>query len=399
MGNGLVGGRDYVIVGGGIYGCGVAWELAKRGADVLLLESSTVAEGASGGMGKRGVRANGRDPRELPLMAMAYEMWPSLENEIGAPTEYERTGHLLLIEREVGTSSGGFTSAPSRRWLQQQNGIPTELLDRSELRDIEPRIDDGVIGALYCPEDGVANHTATTWGLARAAERLEVEIRERTPVIGLERHGDRVVAVITAEGDHIGVNDTLLLLSNVHVPGFVEEQLGITLPVWCILPQIVLTEPVDPVPTQHLIGHDHRPLTIKMLPDGRVMLSGGWRGRWNPQRNRGETIHAHVEANLKEAAAVYPSLEGVRVDKSDAGRQESACIDGIPIIDRLPGVNNMIIGTGWSGHGFAISLAINKLLVDWAYSEEKPTLLRPFSYDRFFPKLHKAGAQSRKTLE
>ncbi len=39
---------DFVIVGGGVYGCGVAWELAKRGADVQLLEAKSVAGGASG---------------------------------------------------------------------------------------------------------------------------------------------------------------------------------------------------------------------------------------------------------------------------------------------------------------------------------------------------------------
>ncbi|HEV8190636.1 MAG TPA: FAD-dependent oxidoreductase, partial [Ktedonobacterales bacterium] len=86
--------HDYVIIGGGVYGSGVAWELARRGADVLLLESGTIASGASGGPGKRGVRANGRDVRELPLMRMAYELWPKLAGEIGAPTGYERIGNL-----------------------------------------------------------------------------------------------------------------------------------------------------------------------------------------------------------------------------------------------------------------------------------------------------------------
>jgi sarcosine oxidase, subunit beta len=91
---------DFVIVGGGVYGTGVAWELAKRGAEVLLLEARQIAGGASGGLGERGVRANGRDLRELPLMRLAYELWPSLADEIGAATGYERTGNLQLIEQE-----------------------------------------------------------------------------------------------------------------------------------------------------------------------------------------------------------------------------------------------------------------------------------------------------------
>ncbi len=64
---------DFVIVGGGIYGVATAWELARGGADVLVLEARDIASGASGGLGKRGVRANGRDIRELPLMRAAYD--------------------------------------------------------------------------------------------------------------------------------------------------------------------------------------------------------------------------------------------------------------------------------------------------------------------------------------
>ena len=74
---------DFVIIGGGVYGCATAWELAKRGAEVMLLEADEIAAGASGGPGKRGVRANGRDLRELPLMRAAYRRWPTLHEELG----------------------------------------------------------------------------------------------------------------------------------------------------------------------------------------------------------------------------------------------------------------------------------------------------------------------------
>ena len=104
---------DFVIVGGGVYGCGVAWHLAKQGADVLLLEANTIASGASGGLGKRGVRANGRHHAKLPLMAMAYQQWPTLHEEIDHFTGYERCGLLLLIEREIEERT-----LEAREWLQ-----------------------------------------------------------------------------------------------------------------------------------------------------------------------------------------------------------------------------------------------------------------------------------------
>lgn len=376
-------GYDYVVLGGGVYGCAAAWELARRGARVLVLEAHTVAAGASGGLGKRGVRACGRDPRELPLMRLAYDLWPALAGAIGAPTGYERTGLLHLFEREPDGLDGGWASAPARAWAQQQRGIATEVLDRDAVRAREPEVCDAVSGALYCPDDGIADHSATTRGLAAAAARLGAEIREGVAVSGLERMGDRVTAVVTAEGEHLAVGEAALLLTNAHVPGFVREQIGVTLPVWSMLPQVLLTEPLDPPPVAHLIGHERRTLALKPVPGGRVMISGGWHGRWDAQAGQGAVIPAQVAGNLAEAVAVYPALAGVRLAESDAGRPESVCVDGIPIIDRLPGAANLIVGTGWSGHGFAIALAVAKLLAEWATGAERPELLRPFAYDRF----------------
>ena len=118
---------DFVIVGGGIYGCGVAWELARRGGEVLLLEAATVAGGASGGKGKRGVRANGRDLRELPLMRLAYPRWPDLRG----------TG---VLPGGVGCARMRTRSRFQRPFGRSQNGRPasrarsTSEIPRSDSR-------------------------------------------------------------------------------------------------------------------------------------------------------------------------------------------------------------------------------------------------------------------------
>jgi len=155
---------DYIIIGGGVYGTAVAWEIARRGGEVLLVEAHEIACGASGGLGKRGVRANGRDLRELPLMRLAYERWPTLHEEIDGPTGYERMGHLLFMEREQDLSA-----APSLAWMQSQQGISTEFLEGGVVREMEPFVSEQVQAALYCPKDGIADHTATTRSFAKAA--------------------------------------------------------------------------------------------------------------------------------------------------------------------------------------------------------------------------------------
>ena len=370
---------DFVIVGGGVYGCGTAWELTKRGAEVMLLEAKEIAGGASGGLGKRGVRANGRDGRELPLMRLAYEQWPTLHEAIGAETGYDRQGHLLLIERPQ-----DLAPAKAQLWLQNNQGIPSRLVGYEELHEMEPMLSKRVQTAVYCPLDGIADHTATTRGFAAAAQKLGAVVREQTAVTTIEQQHGRITAVITHHGERIPVGKALILLSNYHVVTILEQQFGMGLPTWTLLPQVMFTQKLDPMPIHHLIGHAHRTLAMKSHPTGQIMISGGWRGKWNAQLGRGETQPDQVAGNLAEAVAVFPSLAETAVAETDASRLETVSVDGIPVIDHIPGVENGFFGTGWSGHGWAIAPAISQLLAEWVWSgEEKLGLLRPFSYRRF----------------
>lgn len=61
---------------------------------------------------------------------------------------------------------------------------------------------------------------------------------------------------------------------------------------------------------------------------------------------------------MYEAVSTFSTLEGVSIDEADASRQETSSIDQIPIIGRLPGIENMLFATGWSGHGFAASFIL-----------------------------------------
>ena len=372
---------DYIIIGGGIYGCALAWHLARRGESVRLLEAKSVASGASGGLGERGVRANGRDLRELPLMRLAYDIWTSLHDDIGGATGYRRLGHLDLIEREQ-----DLARAPAQVWMQNQQGIESHLLDAAAVRELEPQLSESVIGAVYCPDDGVADHTQTTRSMANAARTAGADIMEGARATGMKLEDGRVRSVqaeIAGESVEFAVGEQVILLSNAHMAGYAREHLGLRLPVYRMLPQVMALEAAIPPPMTHLIGHAHRTLAIKPLPDGRVMISGGWRGRWDAETGRGVPIAEQVEGNRLEAVAVYPALAGLAVDEAFADRAEMVSVDGIPIIDYLPGAENMLVGVGWSGHGWAIAPAVAMLMAEWVLDGERPEMLAPFALTRY----------------
>ena len=369
---------DYVVVGGGIYGATVTWELAKRGAEVTLVEAKTIASGASGGLGKRGVRGNGRDAREIPLMAMSYEIWPTLHEEIGAPTGYDRQGHLLVYERERDV-----VKSRAQMLVQNQLGIPSHWLEPDHLFELEPDLRRNMLGAIHCPLDGIADHTATTVGTAQAAAKEGAVIQENCQVTSLEIQSGRVTAVLTSHDSRIPVAKGCFLMNNMGAVTMLAKQFGLQLPIYLILPQVMLTDAIDPMPVRHLIGHAHRTLAMKNNPDGRVMISGGWLGRYNPETGQNETVPDQVVGNLGEAQAVYPVLEGIGVSEASADRPEGICHDGVPIIDHIPGITNAVFATGWSGHGWAIAPATSKLIADWAWTGSQPELLRPFNLGRF----------------
>lgn len=369
---------EFVIVGGGIYGVATALALARRGAEVLVLEARDIAAGASGGLGKRGVRANGRDIRELPLMRLAYDLWPTLDQELGAPTGYERIGHLQLYERhhDIG-------AAAVRARVQSAMGIPTEHLAGGRVRDIEPCLGAQVLGGLHAPLDGVADHEATTRAYAKAAERAGATIRTGARVVGISHGTGRVHGVTLEDGSSVAVGRELLLLANGGMSGLLEEHLQCRLPVWTVFPQVVRSTPAPTAPFHSLIGHMHRPVALKMIPGGSVMLSGGWRGRWNPESGRGETMATSVTGNWAEAVSLFPPMAELQIVEAVADRAETTCLDLVPVIDRVPGVSNALVASGWSGHGWAIAPAVAPLLAEWALTGDAPDILRPFALSRF----------------
>ena len=367
---------EFVIIGGGVYGAGVAYWLAEQGAEVVLLEARDIGNGASAGPGKRGTRANGRDVRELPLIRLSHDMWPTLHERLGAPAFFETTGHLQLIERELDVAA-----AEARALMQNSFGTETHLLDRTAVRDLEPAVSDAVIGALHCPRDGVTDHTAATEAFAEAARRAGAEVRTNTKVVAVERGGERVEAVVTSAGDRVEVGRCLYMLANAGVPQLLGEALR--LPVWSRTFQVLITAPVAGPGIRHLIGHMSRTLAVKSEAGGRIMVSGGLPGIWDPVAERGTAVAASIEANLADAAAVFPMLDGAEVEIADADHLETVSVDGIPVIDEVPGAANAIYATAWCGHGWAIAPAVTQMLAEWGLSGQRPAVLAPFSHNRF----------------
>jgi sarcosine oxidase subunit beta len=141
---------DVLVIGSGIVGNATAYYLAKKGADVIVLEAGdNIGAGGSSRNGG-GVRQSGRDPRELPVAMYGIQhIWPTLSEELGVNVEYHQSGNLRLgkTERHLEILTGLANKAKAE-------GLGVEMIDAKTVHELNPYLTDEVIGASWCPTDG-----------------------------------------------------------------------------------------------------------------------------------------------------------------------------------------------------------------------------------------------------
>lgn len=373
----------FIIAGAGVYGSATACHLARSGADVLVLEAGEVAGGASGGAGMRGVRGSKRAPAELPAMRLAYDLWPALADDLDADTGYDRIGSLNLFEEDEVGMRGGEDALKAWAWRQRRLGVPTEALDAAGVRELEPEVADSISGALWSPLDGVADHAATTRAYAAAAVRHGAVITEHSPVAELLIDGDRIAGVVTADGVTHLAEDAVVLLNNSGAAPLVQSVGGEHLPFWRMYPQALTVRTSAPSPCRHLVSHHSRALSLKTIDAHTLMITGGWRGVLDESSGSGRTVESAVRGNLAAAVAAYPALADAELLTSQADRAETYSADDLPVVDTVAPYRNLLVGAGFSGHGFAIAPAVSLLLSRWLLTGIRPDELAPLGYHRF----------------
>ncbi len=175
---------EVIVVGGGIAGLGVAWQLAERGRRVVVLEGDRVGRGAS--WSAAGMLAPSAELgfEELDLYRLGRESlgrWPAfarrLEAASGVSVGYRDEGTLVVADDR--------DSVRALRRLfafQQAHGAPVEWLSGDDACDVEPLLSPRLPAAIWSPHDHQVDNRAVVRALARAARAGGVEIRERAPV-------------------------------------------------------------------------------------------------------------------------------------------------------------------------------------------------------------------------
>ena len=162
--------RDVVVVGAGVIGCAVAYELARRGADVLVMDSRGIGQGAtqaSAGMLTPYIEGYNHGPL-LDLTVRSLTLYDQFIADVradsGRPVPYERTGSL-----EVSTPDDASDRLQTVAQELAAARVPCTWLDAAATHDAEPLVAPDVSGGLLIPEHGYLVARDFTQALAAAA--------------------------------------------------------------------------------------------------------------------------------------------------------------------------------------------------------------------------------------
>ncbi|WP_372664064.1 NAD(P)/FAD-dependent oxidoreductase [Amycolatopsis kentuckyensis] len=345
---------ECVVIGGGVIGVSCAFRLAEAGVDVLLLERDGLG-GGSTAKAAGGIRSSftSRVNVELGLRGLAaYSAFPE---RFGTEIDFRRDGYLYLLIDPADVSAIGHCAE-----LQREYGVRSHLLEPAEARAVLPMLEtDGIVAALWSPDDAKATPDAVVQGYARAARVCGATLRTGVEVTGVERDGDTLTGVNTTAGF---VRTGAVVCAAGAWSGRIGELAGLDLPVRPFRRQVVFTGPVPGLP-------ERVPLTIE-LPSafyfhregaGLAMSFSeddgfpGFDTRYEP----GEWLPRLAELAGRRIPAVLDA--GVRT--AWAGLYEMTP-DRNQIIGESVLLSRFFYATGFSGHGFQMGPAAGELIRD-----------------------------------
>ena len=360
-----------IVVGGGTMGSAAAWALAKRGERALVLEqfSHVHSFGSHGGKTRIIRHAYAESPEYVPLVQRAHELWRDLEAESGE-TILCRTGGIEL-------AAPGFGHAQSVRASAEAFDLPYEWLPSAEVRHRWPawNVPDDW-DACYTPQAGFLLTEPAIRALGAAAGRLGAEIHAEEPVDDWGTSGD-TVWVRTAKDTYHG--DRLIVTAGAWARQ-VLAALGLPLTVlrkvlwWFAVedPTLYASERFPVFITESSAGsiygfpiYEHAGLKIALHSGGTPVTP--------------ETVDRTAADD--EKMEVLPFAQRMLRGVTDRVLESAVCLytmtpDTDFVIDRHPEWPHVVIGAGFSGHGFKFATGIGELLADLALDAGAATLPR-----------------------
>src|SRR6267143_1582663 len=365
---------DVVIVGGGIMGCALAYQLCRRNVDVLLLERETLGSQSTGKCAG-GVRQQFSSEGNVRLQRMSVGMLQGFEEEVGHPADFRQIGYLFVL-----TQPQQVEDFRHNMDLWHRVGLSEAIwVDPAEAQRMVPILNvEDVLGCTFCPSDGIASPADVTSGYAAAARRHGARLKEGVAVTGIDVASGRVQGVRTTAGD---VATRLVFGCAGAWSASIGHMAGLEIPVLPYRRHIVATGTFPAVPRSNPMTVDFA-TSFYFHPEGDGVLIG------MSDRQEPSTFNQDVDWGLLERAVGVAERRAPRLAETASVKTGWAGLyevtpDHQAILGPVAGVEGFWCACGFSGHGFQQAPAVGHLLSQWYAGETPDVALDIFAQRRF----------------
>jgi sarcosine oxidase subunit beta len=345
---------DVVIVGGGIMGLALAWNLAASGAQkILVLERGYLCEGASGRNGG-GVRAQWTTPTLIELAKESIAFMGRFAQELGINVWLRKGGYLFLAHDEETVRRIEYGAE-----LQKRHGLATRVISPGEAQEIVPQLDiSRFVAASWNPHDGVVFPWPFLWGYADGARKRGAQVETFTRVTGIEVSEGRVRGVQTDRGRVAA--DRIVIATGAWSPA-VAKLAGVALPNVPYRHEIVSSEPLKPFlgPLVTMLGTG---LYFSQSMRGEIV--GGMGDPAEPPGLNQTSSLRFLSRYAKALTEVLPQAGDVKLLRQWAGCYDWTP-DHSPVLGETPGVAGLLQMSGFVGHGFMMAPAVARRMAAW----------------------------------
>lgn len=363
---------DVIVVGGGVIGASVAYQLARRGRKVILTEKHDHASGASGSC-DTGIFLQSKNAGiHLRLALASAELFKGLREELDRDIEYHVKGGMILIE-----TAAELKIMEDFVTRQKQTGLQVEIIDRKEASRMQRGLAEHLVAATYSPQDGGVNPIELNLGFAKAARKLGAEILLETEVTGFIMNGGRVEGIETARGPIYA--PVVVNAAGAWAP-IIGEMAGLHLPIKPRRGQIMITEPVAPYIARGMLSASYIVakfnadklkesksravqlgvgLSLSQTQKGNILIGATREFVGYDIRN----THEGIQAILKNAIRLVPGLGSIHIIRTMGGVRPYTP-DGLPLVGYVNNLEGYFMSAGHEGDGIALSPVTGKIVAD-----------------------------------
>lgn len=374
---------DAIVIGAGVIGTSVAYHLARLGCTrVLVLDRTQIGAGTtsqSSGI----LRTHYSVIENVRLAQASWAVFNDFANYLGdedAASGLVKCGYLIAAPE--GPRLAALDAALK---AQQAQGIEVRFLDQAEASSLLPisRFDDAALIGFE-PEAGFADAYLVATGFARAARRLGVKIREAVEVEKLLVEDGKVTGVDTSVGRFLA--DTVISTQNIWARD-IERWTGIASPVVAERHSVLALEGPSAYTFQMPVYKDlgsSGMLYCRSYGGKQMLVSEGIVGEAlpAPDNEQGDISMDYMLEVGEQVAERFPSFGEAGVASAWTGVYD-VTPDWNPVLGRLPDIDGLVVGYGFSGHGFKLSPAVGLVLAQCALGLPTAVDIAPYALERF----------------